>query len=197
MIDVPIAEFPVCALVAHVRHLEAVCSHRKQNIITIHKNENTTTTTNNMTNPFLSLIQHNRKYFKDHGFPKLDEPDDAAGADFKGFCMIVHPIHGLLLLHCTRKKDKGPHYQLPGGHVDKEDFDAIGKICLMSILKVKLLVVLTLQFVMLHHHSSMISNIIVGGTPTYFGRSHRVCPRSIRGDWHEVRSRTIYPDPNK
>ena len=67
----------------------------EQNIITIHKNENTTTTIrNNMTNPFLSLIQHNRQYFQDHGFPKLDEPDDDAGADFKGFCMIVHPIEG-------------------------------------------------------------------------------------------------------
>ena len=37
----------------------------------------------------------------------------------------VHPDHGLLLLHCTRKTKKGPHYQLPGGHVDADDFDTV------------------------------------------------------------------------
>ena len=27
------------------------------------------------------------------------------------------------MLHCTRKKKKPPHYQLPGGHVDREEFE--------------------------------------------------------------------------
>jgi 8-oxo-dGTP pyrophosphatase MutT (NUDIX family) len=30
-----------------------------------------------------------------------------------------------LLLHCTRKKKKPPHYQLPGGHVDKYEFEQV------------------------------------------------------------------------
>ena len=33
----------------------------------------------------------------------------------------IHSIHGILLLHCTRKRKKGPHYQLPGGHMDDAD----------------------------------------------------------------------------
>ena len=45
--------------------------------------------------------------------------------DYKAFIFATHPLHGLLLLHCTRKKKKGPHYQAPGGHVDKEDFDYV------------------------------------------------------------------------
>ncbi len=43
--------------------------------------------------------------------------------DYKAFIVPIHPNHGILLLYCTRKKSKGPHHQLPGGHVDKEDFD--------------------------------------------------------------------------
>lgn len=42
--------------------------------------------------------------------------------DFRGFLFVVHETHGLLLLYCTRKKNKGPHFQLPGGHVDEEEF---------------------------------------------------------------------------
>jgi hypothetical protein len=47
--------------------------------------------------------------------------------DYRGFVFAVHPKHGLLLLHCTRKPKKGPHYQLPGGHVDDFEFEASGK----------------------------------------------------------------------
>lgn len=47
--------------------------------------------------------------------------------DYKAFIIPIHPDHGILLLYCTRKKSKGPHHQLPGGHVDKEDFDEAGK----------------------------------------------------------------------
>lgn len=63
-----------------------------------------------------------------------DSPQDAANAgpvvlvqdyktaDYRGFVFCVHEKHGLLLLHCTRKAKKGPHYQLPGGHVDAPEF---------------------------------------------------------------------------
>ena len=44
--------------------------------------------------------------------------------DYRSFLFAIHKDHGMLLLHCTRKKKKGPHYQVPGGHVDKEDFEA-------------------------------------------------------------------------
>ena len=43
--------------------------------------------------------------------------------DYRAFIFAIHPLHGILLLHCTRKKNKGPHCQAPGGHIDKEDFD--------------------------------------------------------------------------
>lgn len=43
--------------------------------------------------------------------------------DYRAFCVLLHPRYGILLLHCTRKSNKGPHYQLPGGHVDKDEFD--------------------------------------------------------------------------
>jgi hypothetical protein len=43
--------------------------------------------------------------------------------DYRAFIFATHPLHGILLLHCTRKKNKGPHFQAPGGHIDKEDFD--------------------------------------------------------------------------
>jgi 8-oxo-dGTP pyrophosphatase MutT (NUDIX family) len=35
---------------------------------------------------------------------------------------VVHDTHGMSLLHCTRKKKKPAHYQLPGGHVDEPEF---------------------------------------------------------------------------
>lgn len=46
----------------------------------------------------------------------------------KAFLFLVHRDHGLLLLYTTRKKSKGPHYQVPGGHVEQDDFDAASKI---------------------------------------------------------------------
>lgn len=51
---------------------------------------------------------------------------DYKSKDYRGFIFVVHPEWGLLLLHCTRKKQKVPHYQLPGGHVDEEEFQAAG-----------------------------------------------------------------------
>mmetsp|Transcript_19142 Transcript_19142/g.40254 ORF Transcript_19142/g.40254 Transcript_19142/m.40254 type:complete len:161 (+) Transcript_19142:87-569(+) len=48
----------------------------------------------------------------------------ASDEDYRSFIFATHQDYGMLLLFCTRKKKKGPHYQVPGGHVDKEDFDA-------------------------------------------------------------------------
>ncbi|KAL3775931.1 hypothetical protein ACHAW5_011321 [Stephanodiscus triporus] len=43
--------------------------------------------------------------------------------DYRAFIFATHPRYGILLLRCTRKKNKGPHFQAPGGHIDKEDFE--------------------------------------------------------------------------
>lgn len=48
-------------------------------------------------------------------------------ADFRGFIFVLHEEYGLLLLRCTRKKNKPPHWQLPGGHVDEKEFLDAGK----------------------------------------------------------------------
>lgn len=42
--------------------------------------------------------------------------------DYRGFIFVVHEEHGMVLLKCTRKKSKGPHFQVPGGHVDEPEF---------------------------------------------------------------------------
>mmetsp|Transcript_34205 Transcript_34205/g.50285 ORF Transcript_34205/g.50285 Transcript_34205/m.50285 type:complete len:211 (+) Transcript_34205:128-760(+) len=47
--------------------------------------------------------------------------------DYRAFIFVTHQQHGLLLLHCTRKKKKGPHFQLPGGHIDEFEFVACEK----------------------------------------------------------------------
>jgi 8-oxo-dGTP pyrophosphatase MutT (NUDIX family) len=52
---------------------------------------------------------------------------DYKRVDYRGFVFAIHEAHGLLLLHCTRKPKKGPHYQLPGGHVDDYEFEKIGR----------------------------------------------------------------------
>jgi len=44
------------------------------------------------------------------------------GSDYRGFAFVVHNEHGLLLLFCSRKKNKSPHYQLAGGHIDGPEF---------------------------------------------------------------------------
>lgn len=43
--------------------------------------------------------------------------------DYRGFVFVIHNQYGMLLLHCTRKPKKGPHYQLPGGHIDDFEFE--------------------------------------------------------------------------
>jgi 8-oxo-dGTP pyrophosphatase MutT (NUDIX family) len=49
---------------------------------------------------------------------------DYKSVDYRGFVFVVHKTYGLMLLHCTRKKKKGPHFQLPGGHIDEPEFFA-------------------------------------------------------------------------
>jgi hypothetical protein len=44
---------------------------------------------------------------------------------YRSFIFVLHETNGILLLHCTRKLKKGYHYQIPGGHVDDDDFSTI------------------------------------------------------------------------
>jgi hypothetical protein len=52
---------------------------------------------------------------------------DFSDTDYKAFCLLIHKDVGAVLLHCTRKKKKPPHYQLPGGHVDGYEFKQVTK----------------------------------------------------------------------
>ena len=52
---------------------------------------------------------------------------DYSKEDYRGFCLLIHKRYGAILLHCTRKKKKPPHYQLPGGHVDDIEFQQVMK----------------------------------------------------------------------
>ena len=52
---------------------------------------------------------------------------DISTNDYRAFCLLIHRKQGAVLLHCTRKKQKPPHYQLPGGHVDSCEFKQISK----------------------------------------------------------------------
>jgi hypothetical protein len=52
---------------------------------------------------------------------------DYATKDYRGFIFVMHETLGLMLLHCTRKKSKGPHWQLPGGHIDDHEFLQAGQ----------------------------------------------------------------------
>lgn len=47
--------------------------------------------------------------------------------NYRAFCFVIHKDAGILLLQCTRKNEKGPHFQIPGGHVDEAEFIAAGK----------------------------------------------------------------------
>jgi phage-related protein len=51
---------------------------------------------------------------------------DYQTAEYRGFVFVRHIQHGLVLLHCTRKKSKGPHWQTPGGRIDEVEFQAAG-----------------------------------------------------------------------
>ena len=53
------------------------------------------------------------------------ESVDYENNDYRGFCFLIHPKHGLLMLQCSKnKKNKpSPHFQVPGGHVDDFEFE--------------------------------------------------------------------------
>lgn len=69
-----------------------------------------------------NIIQNNHLKMGD-----LDQ--DYTNDDYRSFLFAQHPVHGLLLLYCSRKKKKSPHFQAPGGHVDNADFHiASGRI---------------------------------------------------------------------
>jgi len=36
--------------------------------------------------------------------------------DYRAFLFATHPTYGMLLLHCTRKEEKPPHFQAPGSN---------------------------------------------------------------------------------
>ncbi|KAG7363896.1 NUDIX domain containing protein [Nitzschia inconspicua] len=76
-----------------------------------------------------------RQYQKrTHSTPLFDRDnatidyDNKKKTDYRAFGLLIHPKHGAILLHCTRKKKKPPHYQLPGGHVDDEEFHAAAAV---------------------------------------------------------------------
>eukprot|EP00978_Attheya_sp_CCMP212_P003803 scaffold8063_cov47-Attheya_sp.AAC.2 len=52
---------------------------------------------------------------------------DFKNKDYRAFVFVVHAAHGMMLLECTRKQEKGTHFQLPGGHVDEHEFVAAAK----------------------------------------------------------------------
>lgn len=51
-------------------------------------------------------------------------PVNQTKEDYRGFILVHHAEYGLLLLRCTRKTRKPPHWQLPGGHIDDHEFAA-------------------------------------------------------------------------
>jgi 8-oxo-dGTP pyrophosphatase MutT (NUDIX family)/uncharacterized membrane protein YidH (DUF202 family) len=46
--------------------------------------------------------------------------------DLCGFVIARHPRHGLLLLQANKAKKGGIHYQLPGGHVNRDELVSLG-----------------------------------------------------------------------
>lgn len=51
-----------------------------------------------------------------------DDDDNNTNNKYSSFIFVIHEHYGMILLYCTRKKKKGPHYQIPGGHLDEADF---------------------------------------------------------------------------
>jgi 8-oxo-dGTP pyrophosphatase MutT (NUDIX family) len=56
---------------------------------------------------------------------KSHEMQPEHAGDYRAFILAEHPVHGILLLQAT-KKNKGTHFQLPGGHVDAEEVQRVG-----------------------------------------------------------------------
>ncbi len=100
---------------------------------------------------------------------------DYKNIDYRGFIFVVHAKYGMLLLHCTRKPKKGPHYQLPGGHVDDFEFEYAAEKCGLSATKEQVL----LEACKMGATRELVSTeIVIGGR----GRctSTKYCIRRIR-----------------
>jgi len=52
---------------------------------------------------------------------------DFSKKEYRAFCLLIHKKEGAVLLHCTKKRRKPPHYQLPGGNVDGYEFKQVTK----------------------------------------------------------------------
>jgi hypothetical protein len=102
--------------------------HRKESLVFI-KPENdgmANQSTNQIPSSFQSLLDlyrnhQNRSPFGDES-NVLSTP--VKNHDYRGFCFMIHPKHGILLLQCSKlKKNKpSPHFQVPGGHIDNFEF---------------------------------------------------------------------------
>lgn len=93
-----------------------------------------------------------------------ESPVATAGTDYRAFLVAVHEKHGILLLHCTRKKSKGPHWQLPGGHVDDFEFNEAGESKLPHFIIIKSLSkkeILPMQFVLANEASESSQQLVI------------------------------------
>ena len=94
--------------------------------IPIHRRSHLSSVDNGMKydkSPSFTEIITTQQHYKNTNISMSDLNVDYTTEDYRAFLFAQHPIHGLLLLYCSRKKNKSPHFQAPGGHVDKEDFD--------------------------------------------------------------------------
>ena len=55
---------------------------------------------------------------------KMMKQQQQPRTQYRSFIFVLHETYGILLLHCTRKVKKGYHFQIPGGHVDEEDYNS-------------------------------------------------------------------------
>lgn len=72
-------------------------------------------------------ISNARKFEDEASVRSVDDrlysmTDFFVNKNYRSFVFATHEKHGILLLHCTRKKKKGPHFQVPGGHIDESEF---------------------------------------------------------------------------
>jgi 8-oxo-dGTP pyrophosphatase MutT (NUDIX family) len=53
---------------------------------------------------------------------------DYQATNYRAFVFVLHDEHGILLLRCTRKKNKPDHWQIPGGRIDEHEFLRAGTL---------------------------------------------------------------------
>jgi 8-oxo-dGTP pyrophosphatase MutT (NUDIX family) len=68
------------------------------------------------------------EFYRQERLPFSDDANMSAPieqSDYRGFCLLIHPTLGLMMLQCSKQKEgkPSPHFQLPGGHVDDWEFD--------------------------------------------------------------------------